>query len=71
MYEPLKPTLESIVNSLMKSFVVTLFLMLLCNTVFGQIDPKATTETKALYENLKSIALKAHCLDIKMLWRMV
>jgi mannan endo-1,4-beta-mannosidase len=58
MYEPLKPTLESIVNSLMKSFVVTLFLMLLCNTVFGQIDPKATTETKALYENLKSIGSK-------------
>jgi mannan endo-1,4-beta-mannosidase len=46
---------EPIVRTSYLTFGLTLFFLFTSTVVFSQIDPKATTETKALYKNLKTI----------------
>jgi mannan endo-1,4-beta-mannosidase len=50
--------LNGLISSVIKTFGVTLSYILICTSVFGQVDPKGSAETKALYENLKTIGSK-------------
>jgi mannan endo-1,4-beta-mannosidase len=53
MYNLLRSIFELLRKTFIRTFSVILFLS--SDMIYGQIDPNATSETKALYKNLKSI----------------